>query len=203
MHEKQFNLCINCSSKFESPGYQDPLLRIILSLSERKYYVLISRIINERDLSSLSKEFSVTRERIKQIEDNAIELIINRAKRLSIYIKFEDIKYFLLRNVEHLPGIEKKQSYVFKQNFKDFKFPLLIPSESVPDIEGVYNETKIGDLDLPFRAYQCLVVYGITTVRELLLKSEEDLLEIKNFGRKSVTDVKIALKSLGLKLKED
>ena len=60
----------------------------------------------------------------------------------------------------------------------------------------------IEDLDLTVRSYNCLKREGITVVGELIEKSEEDLLEIRNFGQKSIDEVKAKLGELGLGLKK-
>jgi DNA-directed RNA polymerase subunit alpha len=60
----------------------------------------------------------------------------------------------------------------------------------------------IEDLDLTVRSYNCLKREGIHTVGELVGRSEADLLDIRNFGQKSIDEVKIKLASLGLGLKD-
>ncbi len=60
----------------------------------------------------------------------------------------------------------------------------------------------IEDLDLSVRSYNCLKREGVGTVGELVSKSENDLLEIRNFGSKSIEEVKEKLEELGLSLAE-
>ncbi|MEY3115464.1 MAG: hypothetical protein RL611_178 [Actinomycetota bacterium] len=60
----------------------------------------------------------------------------------------------------------------------------------------------IEDLDLTVRSYNCLKREGIHTVGELLSRSEADLLDIRNFGSKSIDEVKAKLTSMGLQLKD-
>ena len=60
----------------------------------------------------------------------------------------------------------------------------------------------IEDLDLTVRSYNCLKREGIHTVRELLSRSEADLLDIRNFGSKSIDEVKAKIQSMGLQLKD-
>ncbi|MEX0834634.1 MAG: DNA-directed RNA polymerase subunit alpha C-terminal domain-containing protein, partial [Nitriliruptor sp.] len=60
----------------------------------------------------------------------------------------------------------------------------------------------IEDLDLSVRSYNCLKREGVGTVGELLDRTEQDLLEIRNFGSKSVDEVKEKLVELGVALKE-
>ena len=60
----------------------------------------------------------------------------------------------------------------------------------------------IEDLDLTVRSYNCLKREGIHTVGELLSRSEADLLDIRNFGSKSIDEVKAKLTSMGMQLKD-
>ena len=60
----------------------------------------------------------------------------------------------------------------------------------------------IEDLDLTVRSYNCLKREGIHTVGELLSRSEADLLDIRNFGSKSIDEVKAKLASMGMQLKD-
>ena len=60
----------------------------------------------------------------------------------------------------------------------------------------------IEDLDLTVRSYNCLKREGIHTVGELTNRSEADLLDIRNFGSKSIDEVKAKLVSMGMSLKD-
>ena len=62
--------------------------------------------------------------------------------------------------------------------------------------------TPIEQLDLTVRSYNCLKREAIHTVGELLTRSEADLLDIRNFGQKSIDEVKAKLQTLGLALKD-
>lgn len=62
--------------------------------------------------------------------------------------------------------------------------------------------TPIESLDLTVRSYNCLKREGIHTVGELIGRSEADLLDIRNFGSKSIDEVKAKLVTLGLSLKD-
>jgi DNA-directed RNA polymerase subunit alpha len=62
--------------------------------------------------------------------------------------------------------------------------------------------TPIEQLDMTVRSYNCLKREGIHTVGELITRSEADLLDIRNFGAKSIDEVKVKLISLGLALKD-
>ncbi|EPH07095.1 DNA-directed RNA polymerase subunit alpha [Propionibacterium sp. oral taxon 192 str. F0372] len=60
----------------------------------------------------------------------------------------------------------------------------------------------VEDLNLTVRSYNCLKREGIHTVGELVSRSEQDLLDIRNFGSKSIDEVKAKLAELGLALKD-
>jgi DNA-directed RNA polymerase subunit alpha len=58
-------------------------------------------------------------------------------------------------------------------------------------------------LDLSVRSYNCLKRAGINTVQELANKTEEDMMKVRNLGRKSLEEVKVKLEDLGLGLRKD
>lgn len=60
----------------------------------------------------------------------------------------------------------------------------------------------IEDLNLAVRSLNCFKREGVHTVGELIQRSESDLLDIRNFGQKSINEVKLALAQLGLGLKD-
>ncbi|MET9018678.1 DNA-directed RNA polymerase subunit alpha [Actinopolymorpha singaporensis] len=60
----------------------------------------------------------------------------------------------------------------------------------------------VEDLNLTVRSYNCLKREGIHTVGELISRSEQDLLDIRNFGAKSIDEVKQKLVGMGLSLKD-
>ncbi|WP_058235345.1 DNA-directed RNA polymerase subunit alpha [Devriesea agamarum] len=60
----------------------------------------------------------------------------------------------------------------------------------------------INDLNLTVRSYNCLMREGVHTVGELVARSEADLLDIRNFGQKSIDEVKAKLAEMGLALKD-
>ena len=61
----------------------------------------------------------------------------------------------------------------------------------------------VEDLNLSVRSYNCLKREGINTVGDLVQKSESELMDIRNFGQKSIDEVKAKLDELGLGLREE
>lgn len=64
-------------------------------------------------------------------------------------------------------------------------------------------EMTIEELDLSVRSYNCLKRAGINTVEDLTNKSEEDMMKVRNLGKKSLEEVILKLNGLGLYLKKE
>ena len=68
---------------------------------------------------------------------------------------------------------------------------------------SVLNENldkSVEELELSVRSYNCLKNANIRTIRELVQKTEAEMLKTKNFGRKSLNEIKEILQSMGLSL---
>lgn len=63
-------------------------------------------------------------------------------------------------------------------------------------------DMSIEELDLSVRSYNCLKRAGINTVGELIMKTEEDMMKVRNLGKKSLEEVDEKLNSLGLGLRK-
>jgi DNA-directed RNA polymerase subunit alpha len=72
------------------------------------------------------------------------------------------------------------------------------PAASAPSSPNLL--LPIEDMDLSVRSYNCLKREGVATVGELVTKTEQDLLDIRNFGQKSIEEVKQKLQEMGLGL---
>ena len=72
--------------------------------------------------------------------------------------------------------------------------------ESVPNEKEKVLEMNIDELELSVRSYNCLKRAGINTVEELCSKTSEDMMKVRNLGRKSLEEVLSKLKELGLSL---
>ena len=64
-------------------------------------------------------------------------------------------------------------------------------------------DRSVNDFQWSVRCYNCLRNANILTVRELISQTERDLLKTKNFGRKSITEIKEVLASMGLHFRDD
>ena len=70
------------------------------------------------------------------------------------------------------------------------------------DKKGKVLEMTIEELDLSVRSFNCLKRAGIDTVEDLISKTEDDMIKVRNLGRKSLEEVIQKLHSLGLDLKK-
>ena len=71
------------------------------------------------------------------------------------------------------------------------------------DSKGKILEMTIEELDLSVRSFNCLKRAGINTVEDLTNRTEEDMMRVRNLGRKSLEEVIAKLDSLGLSLRKD
>ena len=94
--------------------------------------------------------------------------------------------------------IIKDQLYIFI-NFEEEPEPHEA-EEPEEELEGI-NENlnkSVEELELSVRSYNCLKNANIRNIRELVTKSEADMLKTKNFGRKSLNEIKEILSGMGL-----
>ena len=87
--------------------------------------------------------------------------------------------------------------------FSDFDETYVEPVEEI-DEEKVQREKylskPVAELELSVRSSNCLEAAQITTIRELVVKTEQDMLKFRNFGRKSLNEIKDFLANMGLSL---
>ncbi len=94
--------------------------------------------------------------------------------------------------VEHFCVIQNLNTEIEQKKY------MVESEEKVPDGK---LDMKIEDLDLSVRAYNCLKRANIHTVGELTQKTEEEMMKVRNLGRKSLKQVVTKLREIGLDLK--
>ena len=77
---------------------------------------------------------------------------------------------------------------------------IMVETES--DEKEKVLEMKIDELELSVRSYNCLKRAGINTVEELCNRTSDDMMKVRNLGRKSLEEVLAKLKELGLELNQ-
>ena len=82
--------------------------------------------------------------------------------------------------------------------------PIEVPEEVAPEepaeVVNEHLDKSVEELELSVRSYNCLKNANIQTIRELVEKSEPEMLRTKNFGRKSLNEIKEILHTMGLSL---
>lgn len=174
-----------------------------------KYYEVIKTKLTDREervidcifrqhmtLQEAGKEFGVTRERIRQVQIKALKKI----KHYRYY--FEVGKYADKKELAK----QEYQKYL-EQNKKEWKYEEA--KEFVKNYESEHKQEiamkaqiDIEYLDLSVRTYNCLRRAGIRYLSELLSKTKEELIRVRNMGKKSLKEIIDNLEEKGYYLKE-
>jgi DNA-directed RNA polymerase subunit alpha len=85
-------------------------------------------------------------------------------------------------------------------NFEEEPEAEEVPVEKTVEVRNENLDRSVEELELSVRSYNCLKNANISTIRELVQKTEQDMLKTKNFGRKSLNEIKEILTSMGLSL---
>jgi DNA-directed RNA polymerase subunit alpha len=88
-------------------------------------------------------------------------------------------------------------------NLTDHVGSVEIMVEKEEDKKEKVLDTTIEELDLSVRSYNCLKRAGINTVQELIQRNEDEMMKVRNLGRKSLEEVQQKLSALGLGLRQD
>jgi len=85
-------------------------------------------------------------------------------------------------------------------NFEEAPDVEVAPAERTVSGRNENLDRSVEELELSVRSYNCLKNANITTIRELVQKTEPEMLKTKNFGRKSLNEIKEILTTMGLSL---
>ena len=86
-------------------------------------------------------------------------------------------------------------------NLSDAAADLTVMAPAVENTAGKVLDMSIDELELSVRSFNCLKRAGINTVAELCDKTPDDMMKVRNLGRKSMEEVEQKLQDLGLSLK--
>ena len=141
----------------------------------------------------LKANFSVDNTRVGNVTDKGKltlevwtdgSIRANEAVSMSAKVLMEHLEIFL----DLTEGASEADSIMAEKNNNE--------KEKVLDL-------TIDELDLSVRSFNCLKRAGINTVEDLINKSEEDMMKVRNLGRKSLEEVIAKLNSFGFTLKKD
>jgi DNA-directed RNA polymerase subunit alpha len=94
----------------------------------------------------------------------------------------------------------KDHMTIFINFEEDVQEPVETPATRSASAFNEHLDRSVDELELSVRAYNCLKNSDIKSIRDLVQKSENEMLKTKNFGRKSLNEIKDILNSMGLSL---
>jgi DNA-directed RNA polymerase subunit alpha len=83
----------------------------------------------------------------------------------------------------------------FEEEEEDYKYEDIARA---PLLRNDLLDRPVDELELSVRSYNCLKNADIRSIRDLIKRSERDMLHTKNFGKKSLTEIKDLLHGMGL-----
>ena len=163
----------------------------MLTLTEREFMVLFYRYKHEytyEKIRLLDINNVISRERVRQIHAKAIRKLRHPSRRILLENLIDINEFYRLAFFEPLNREAKRidrEREIFNLQVKS---------------KTVIKNDKIDSLELSVRSKKCLLNAGIEDLETLVLQSEERLLKIRSFGRKSLNEVKSFLEERGLSL---
>lgn len=177
--------------------FDENVKELLKTINEREARIITARLIDGYTLEAVGFQEGVTRDRIRQIEAKALRKL-RHPSRLAIMrygketLELQDdvaklnaellrVKSDLINAINHPEQIELTE--------EDKTFASLTQ--------------EIENLDFSVRTFNCLRRRGIKTLSQLVQMSVNDILRIRNFGRKSLREVVNKLSDMGYQLSED
>lgn len=170
----------------------------LCTLTERERDIIIKRFVNKLTYKEAGDLYGVTRERIRQVEVKALRKLRlpSRLKYLTkgLFGIVEEIKTDYYRKFADL---EAKLIELCKVNEK--AADKIIEEHSA--LRKAYKADDIEQADFSVRTYNCLKRHGIKTMSELATLRYDEIVKIRNLGRKCVKEIIDKLKEYGYTVK--
>lgn len=177
---------------------------VLETLTEREQGVLRSRYGLDdgvrKSLEDVGKDYMVTGERIRQIEEKALRKLRHPARsrrlKIALYDKSSgtDKRNTLVDYGKHFETILKEEMACYGQGeveIEEMLFSnllLAISSNGIAEDADIIGK-PIEELKLSVRSFNCLKRAGVSTVGDMIKLSYDDLLKVRNLGRKSLEEV--------------
>lgn len=182
--------------------------------TDREKGIINERFYQNKTLEETGKIFRVTRERIRQQEKKVFDKIRNDSTAMNTLmfgsdamIEFNEQRKQLY-NDKWNEVIEERTQTCIEEAIEDAEKMVKIINNN-PELKEdiIANEMNLTDipieeLDPSVRAYNCLKRAGINTLDDLTRKTENELMHIRNLGRKCTDELKEKLAKCGLSLAE-
>ena len=165
----------------------------ISTLEQREQEIIHLRYVERRTLSEISVHFSISPERVRQIE--AVALRNLRMPSRWNYIQNGVEGYLKLCVVDEY---KKGYSDGYDAGYLD-KSKNLENKNVCTTLDNKLKEYPIDILNLSVRSYNCLYIYGCRTVGDCAKLTREQIMRIKRIGRKSLIEIANALCLIGIR----
>lgn len=165
-------------------------------LNEQCQKVMYERIINKRTLRAIGKLLNISQERVRQIEAKSIR----KLKYMRGYLVLGEKINNYYKEIEDLERDLQRKVYSIKINIEKLQKQELTEEEVKEIVKKDFN-MPIEELDLSVRSYNCLKRSGMQTIRDLIETSDEQLIRIRNMGRKSFKEIKEKLEKYTQEIK--
>lgn len=175
------------------------LLEAMETLTEREQDVLTYRYRDGLTLEETGEKYHVTRERIRQCEAKALRKLRHPMRQEMIKgVSYGDWKSLREDYWELKARYERVHAEALEEclaNMCDAKAQLEeIQERVVADV----RKMTLKDMDLSVRAYNCLIRRRIQTVGDIVGLTAEELMRVRNLGRKSLDEIVGKINELGL-----
>ena len=151
---------------------------LIASLPPREKTIILARYSEKLTLEQAGDLIGCTRERVRQIEAKALRVMKSRAREVRNGKQLQEAMNEYNEKVEEIKRQTTELENLTEQEKMEFH-----------DIE---------DLNLSVRSYNCLRRAGVKTILDLTEMTEEDLIKVRNLGRKSYKEIVNKMEELGL-----
>lgn len=201
---EKFTLATELSERYpwnlgiEIIGREDAIYRLYIpalndaieTLTDREQRILVLRFKHGWTLEEVGKEFGVTRDRIRQIQNKAIRRL--RHPSLS--------RTFLLDTMGKYVEAAKERDRLKLENITlQDKLDRVCKEKNIVT-QADEDATPLYDLELSVRSYNCLARAGYTHLGDLRGVTVEKLMKVRNLGRKSMKEVVTKLKEYGIEV---
>ena len=174
-------------------NFESRLNRIFLEyMTSRDQFVLMQIYSCQRTFEEVARFMDISSSRVQQIHAKAL-------RRLHYHKKYL------------LTGIYSEPEHMARKKFEEYILSMRDSWTYESALDYIKNHKKtycpikednIDDLELSIRSSNCLKRAGITSVQQLTEKTVEDMMKVRNLGKKSLKEIRNKLQSLGLDFKD-
>lgn len=182
--------------RYYSPGIIEDVMH--KALTEREDKVLQMRYEWGMTLKEVGVEIGITQERVRQIEAKAFRKLHYR----TYHYELECVPKNELIEAQAQVENYKAQADYLKSELDRIRSITPGQKEESEENQSVMG-TSVDTLDLSVRAYNCCYRAGIKTLGDLSMKTYNDMLKIRNMGRKSLQEIETKMAEYGIRFKPE